>query len=780
MFSTRLVSLGVLASIALGWACHGLPKPPPEVLAIEPALVPEAVRTAAIVHGRNFYAEVETQLSSSEPPAVDRTFAVLIDGQPLPAEDVSALSIEALAIVVPDTLLPGPHDVTVVTPGGRSATLAGGLTVEGIPPSTTHLSIEDLPDGGGRVVGPLFLTVDSLPVVAHAVWRDGSGAYLGTRSARWMLNGAGMLTVRGGGTGATFTPTTPGVAQIVAEDPAGLIASAQSGSLWVDAGTATSLVWETIASPQELNAPFAVAAQAVDSRGYPTSVLPGAPSLAVLPLGMPFTCTLGCADGGTMLPFVGGRWTGEVKIHDAGVSCALGASVLSGTSNEFRIHAPVLPASMPPRAVIQVDRAVAYVGETVNFRSDESTNTPSSNLDYSWDFTGIDPRPPPWTPWDANPYTAFAFADAGTVMVRLAARNAEDLISYATHRVVVVPAGTPICVVTRSGLATQDDGATGCADGQYGSDNMLSLNEVIRLANTLPTKQIITFPPQVEGGGGMWMTGNVTYSLNAPVDIVAPYGIYFDGPELVADAGTTLISGLSLTGGMGRIPLRVGPSGSVLLEDAHIYNADGVRTAGDLTVLRTRIGDCNGSCIGFTGPAARLDISFSKLEAAGSATGIDATACAISGALSVRGTTFGWLGTGVKASAACAPTTVLHSTFWNPFLGGVGIQYGGGAGHRLVNNVFVSINTPANCTSTSFAEKDYNVIPPTLSGCSMADPNTLRTDPLLKNPGGDDFRLLFGSPAKNSGALTEFDTNGSAAPGMYEGSAPDRGAWETW
>jgi len=98
-------------------------------LSIDPKVVLSAVRTAATIKGRHFYGELHKQIDSNKAPTSDRQFTVFIGEPPVEAKEVVFVDTETLTITVPRGLPIGRHDLTVVTPGGRSATLAKALTV---------------------------------------------------------------------------------------------------------------------------------------------------------------------------------------------------------------------------------------------------------------------------------------------------------------------------------------------------------------------------------------------------------------------------------------------------------------------------------------------------------------------------------------------------------------------------------------------------------------------------------------------------------------------------
>ncbi|MFC1609752.1 hypothetical protein ACFL6C_02230 [Myxococcota bacterium] len=62
-------------------------------------------------------------------PTSDRQFTVIIGDTKVPQTDVYFVDTQTLSIIVPSGLALGTYDVSVITPGGREATLTNGLTV---------------------------------------------------------------------------------------------------------------------------------------------------------------------------------------------------------------------------------------------------------------------------------------------------------------------------------------------------------------------------------------------------------------------------------------------------------------------------------------------------------------------------------------------------------------------------------------------------------------------------------------------------------------------------
>ncbi len=217
--------------------------PGPVITGIEPRVVPTGVETAAVISGRRFYAEARSRLDADRAPNLDVDFRVLFvrDATSVPAE-AAFVDTETLTVTVPATLASGLHDVVVVTPAGRRATLPEGLRAVGSP---THIVLEDAPGGGGAAITDLELTCDD-ELTFYAVSRDAEGEFVADAVVEWTLvgNPVGILGTEPGsesmleltrpGFGAVeATHATLGTARavldVVAGVPARVVVTGQPG-----------------------------------------------------------------------------------------------------------------------------------------------------------------------------------------------------------------------------------------------------------------------------------------------------------------------------------------------------------------------------------------------------------------------------------------------------------------------------------------------------------------------------------------------------------------------
>jgi CSLREA domain-containing protein len=141
---------------------------------------------------------------------------------------------------------------------------------------------------------------------------------------------------------------------------------------------------------------------------------------------------------------------------------------------------------------------------------------------------------------------------------------------------------------------------------------------------------------------------------------------------------------------------------------------------------------------------------------------------------------------GIRFETTSGTTKIYHNTFDGNYRG---IYTTSGAiGMDVRNNIF-SNNTNAGIYAGStagtinyndfFANGSGGTVHCT-NGCSIGA-NSITTNPLYVNQGANNFILTATSPAINTGidlGVSQPDVNGSSA-GLYNGSAPDMGAFET-
>lgn len=123
--SARRIALCACALVAAGSACRSWQPARPALTAVVPGEIVEDIATPVRIEGRHFFNDLDASLDGGTD--VDDTWTATAGGVPL--TNVVRVNDTALEGVVEAGLAVGTHDVEVVSPGGRRATLTGGLVV---------------------------------------------------------------------------------------------------------------------------------------------------------------------------------------------------------------------------------------------------------------------------------------------------------------------------------------------------------------------------------------------------------------------------------------------------------------------------------------------------------------------------------------------------------------------------------------------------------------------------------------------------------------------------
>jgi hypothetical protein len=148
----------------------------------------------------------------------------------------------------------------------------------------------------------------------------------------------GSVTMPSGQSTASFwfEGTAAGTVTVTASG-AGIPAAATQDQT-VEPGPTAQLAWDSIASPQLVDVPFAVTVRALDAYGNAT---PGFTGTATLSVAAPsvVACTSGCSSGTTTVAFVAGVWIGQVALRPAALAVQLLATsgAIGGTSGAFDV-----------------------------------------------------------------------------------------------------------------------------------------------------------------------------------------------------------------------------------------------------------------------------------------------------------------------------------------------------------------------------------------------------------------------------------------------------------
>ncbi|MFP2926356.1 PKD domain-containing protein [Pyxidicoccus sp. 3LG] len=642
---------------------------------------------------------------------------------------------------------PAPAQRLVFTSNARTA--AAG---ECSGPAT--LQARDAFDNPSPVASATNVALTASPASGFTFFQDASCTTSVTRVP---------LPASGTDTGFYFRGTVAGTVDVTASVP-GWTPATQAEQLVP--GPATELVWDTIPSPQRMDAPFTVTLRARDAHGNPATTFTGMATLGSLP-SAPLLCTTACSSASATNAFTAGVWTGSITLGgppETGRQLTATSGSLGGTSNGFEVQ----PLSMdtPPVARFTLQPAVVMAGQAITFDASDSADndTPRSALEVSWDFTGTAPGTPPWSAWTPTKTASQVYGTAGEYTVRLTVRDEQGGVGYAFRKVLVLPAGTRACVVNTA--SRTDDGASSCA-GPFGSDGRLSLVEAVRLSNTTAGQQVITF----SFSDATTLANLPSLTLTDSVDLFAPPDITLDVSNLTVRAGTARVSGVRVDADDFRITVEAGTTLSLL--DAELKGGR-VQVAGTLLLHRTLFLSCEPHCVELDAPTASAQVRFSDFLST-STSAIVMTRCLGTGvALELQSGVLAGFDRAV--TQACGTVRIRNNTFaWN----GVGLKLQGGGAHVLRNNLFTYHRTQAmDCGAATFASRDYHLLHGNESnGCAGGDPDVLTTSPryvsLL------DWRLQYESDARDSAVDLGLDVN-DAAPGLFFGAGPDRGGRESF
>jgi hypothetical protein len=135
-------------------------------------------------------------------------------------------------------------------------------------------------------------------------------------------------------------------------------------------------------------------------------------------------------------------------------------------------------------------------------------------------------------------------------------------------------------------------------------------------------------------------------------------------------------------------------------------------------------------------------------------------------------------GDGIRARATTG-LTVRHATLAMNLGAGLDAR-GGGAEITVLNSILsqnagpgIAVDGQAALEELDFVDLHENPC----EGC-LVGARSITDDPSFTDPAGHTFTLRLGSPCADRGVQTELDTNGDM-PGLFDGLAPDLGAYES-
>jgi PKD repeat protein len=444
---------------------------------------------------------------------------------------------------------------------------------------------------------------------------------------------------------------------------------------------------------------------------------------------------------------------------DASTSGSGGSAVDSGSGGTV---------NTPPIARLLVTPGIG--DPSTVFTADAAGTTdredPPSALTYAWDWEsdGV---------FDATGSTAtHSYGSAGTYTVVLRATDTGGLSGYRSFDVVVV-LSKDLLVVTAA-VDESNAGATPASPLGAG----FSLREAITYANATAGRQSILIPQ----GMTIVLSGSLPLTADgAGVDIV--------GDRAVIDGGQKG-SSFELASANDRL----------FGVEVHGCSTVGMRLSGaGVQVARTYFHD-NGGAVETTGAACHFgpdnEIAFQNEGLTVSSQCLvernrvhDCGSYGIHVVTNGSGSTFRFNASyrnahGIGVAGLTNSITIVHNVMvFNTGAvsgGGGGIQLGG-TSQDVRNNVLAFNGTYGmDARSASAPMEDYNdYFSNTKGACAgcTPGPHGVAVDPRFIDPATDDYRLLPGSPVINAAFDLGLDVNG-AESGLFNGSAPDIGAWE--
>lgn len=538
--------------------------------------------------------------------------------------------------------------------------------------------------------------------------------------------------------------------------------SSAAQAVTVSPGPTAKLAFEPIASPQPGGVPFEIALRARDGFDNPTPDFTGSVTLLLAPPG-PFSCVEGCVDEATTLPFSAGAWAGTVRVDAPGQArrlVAIAGSV-SAPSNDFDVLSP--PAASAPLARLTASPGAVPVGASTLLDASESLDyqAPSSKLEASWDLSGSATSTPPWTAWAASLGASTTFASEGLFFPRVAVRDADGEIGYATTPVAAVADPDDLCTVTTASL--DDDGATSCA-GPFGPDGKLSLTEAVRLSNDASALKTLTF------AGPMTLSGAAPLTLTAPARLLGGAGVVLRVPLQIGSQ--VFLGALAVEGA----PITVLSSGDLQGFDLSFAEGAGLIVRGAASLRHLRMSGCPAECIADEGSRA-LSLQFAELRASPSSAGVAFKACASSPAIAdLQSVVFAGLDVGVEDLCGRA-MQVRYATFE---ANGQGLVLSTAGGNVLESCIFSNQSIAAiACGGAGFDSRERQLLSGNASdGCLAGDASNLSGAPQYTFPEAGDFRLLASSPAVDAAIDRGVDVN-EEAWGLFFGVGPDLGGRES-
>lgn len=282
----------------------------------------------------------------------------------------------------------------------------------------------------------------------------------------------------------------------------------------------------------------------------------------------------------------------------------------------------------------------------------------------------------------------------------------------------------PMIVTTES---DEDDTGESPAPPHLGEG--LSLREAIALANAAPGPDCITF-----SGVTAPATGSGLPAITDDAGLILDGGGVSLGTTLHLASRNNLVRGLTVAGS-GGVGIVIDADDNTL-RDVHVFGTGSFGIHVAFGVEGTDIGPCLVHDNKYAGIRARGTVNLSVRHCTITANG----------------------GSALDAALTTSGLVVLNSIVFDN------------------GNYGISVDDPGAVDTIDFSDVSGN----NEASCNNCTPgaNSIAGDPLFTDPLNDDYTLMAGSPAIDTGTDTGIDVNG-VDPGLFNGLAPDMGALES-
>lgn len=731
------------AALAVLFLCSCGTRAPVALTAITPSWGEVGVPLDVVIDGSGFARRVQVDVDRPSRSQVDATFVLTLGD--LPLESATYVDPVQLSARVPASLPVGVYTLTVTDPYGRTAQLPDAFTV--VSPEQALVRIESAAGGRGAEVGDATVRVGQrLPL--YAVARFPNGVFSSDVAlASWALSGIGSLSATSG-PAVAWSASAPGTAQVQVSAP----------SLGSDVtGTLTAV-------------PCTQASDCADRCSSQTDCVAGA-----------------CVSGPSTLDadgdgFIDGLCPGGNDCDDADPAVKPGApegpeGELTCTDNAdndcdglLDLAEPLCVPNAAPLARLTLTPQVAVAGSSIvgSSAGTADRDEAAAALTYDWDWDGDGA-------YEAQGQsTSHSYAAEGRYPVVLRVTDSRGAMGFAMATAVVVASSAAIVTVTTV-VDELNPGATPANPQGVG----FSLREAVAFATATAGPQVIVVPAGMVIALGAQLDFTDTAGLT-----VAGNGAVLDGAGLTGAGSSCLdisgrnvrIDGLEIRNCPGW-PVYAHGQDTVVTRCTVHHNRYGVEWAGsndtfgpdnEVYANGTFGIDVNGTGL-VTGNVFRNTLGPGILLRGGADNG------------SVVGNFAYDNERGIEVAAQADGVKLWHNTIHASTRDGVLISNAAGGVDARNNIVTQSAGFGLNAAATSFATLDANDLFDNALGacqaCAGLGPRALSVAPGYLDAAARDLRTFRSSPVTNAGVDTGADRNGPA-PGSFNGSAPDVGAFE--